>query len=56
MKRTALLFRMKKLAIDPKLFPLAIRIAAIRLRRRNTLAISSLPADSKYPSVNVIDC
>ena len=48
---------MKKLAIDPKLSPyLAIRIAATRLRWRNTLAISSMPADSKYPSINIIDC
>jgi len=57
MNRTTLLARMKKLAIDPKLSPyLAIRIAATRLRWRNTLAISSMPADSKYPSINIIDC
>jgi hypothetical protein len=38
---------MKKVFIIPNFSPyLAIRIAAIRLRRRDTHSISSLPADS----------
>ena len=47
MKRTMLLARMKEGLHRSQTFPLTSRSGvAIRLRRRNPLAISSLPADS----------